>query len=94
MVIQACYQMEVSDYFDVDDMIKWGENDKADHTFSIVQMFFKKKYDPYVKPLNKNHVQFEAANVLQHVTRRQVQLDADMLDFFGASGTCKCQNYQ
>ena len=55
MVLQVVYQMEVSDYFDSDDIIKWEEKKESDQTFSVVQTFFKNNYDLYVRQSKKNH---------------------------------------
>ena len=78
MVLQVVYQMEVSDYFDSDDIIKWEEKKESDQTFSVVQTFFKNNYDLYVRQSKKNHGYFEDANVIHHVTQWQEQLYAEL----------------
>ena len=55
MFVQAVSKLEVSDYFESNDMIKWEEKYKVDQTFAVVQIFFKKKYDSYVKHFRINN---------------------------------------
>ena len=73
--------MEVSDYFDSDDMIKWEEKEKSNQTFAVVQTFLKNKYDSYVKHSRKNHEQFEGTNIIKQVTQWQEHLDAYLQDY-------------
>ena len=61
--------MELSNYFDSCDTIKWEEKDKADKTFAVAHKFAKKKYNLYVKHSKKNHEQFEGTSVIQKLIR-------------------------
>ena len=81
MVTQDTPKMEFREYFDPDDMIEWEEKDEANQKFTLVQKLFKNKYDSCIKHSKKKHGKFEGANVIQHVTQRQEQLDADLQDY-------------
>ena len=81
MVIQDVSKMEVVNYFDSDDMIELEGRDESDQTFSVVQTFFKKKYNSCVKYYKKKHGKFEGANIIRHLKHWKEQLGVDLQDY-------------